>query len=48
MNNHLKILQVIGTTKKERIKTAIESLSINLEKSDWFSLLVASQGHKVP
>ena len=48
MNHPLKILPVIGTTKKERIKTAIESLSINLEKSDWFSLLVASQGHKVP
>ena len=39
---------LLPKTKKERIKAAIESLSINLEKSDWFSLLVASQGHKVP
>jgi len=38
----------IGTTNKERIKAAIESSNINIEKSDWFSLLVASQGHKVP
>ncbi len=48
MNHPLKIFPIIGTTKKERIKAAIEALKINLEKSDWFSLLVASQGHKVP
>ena len=48
MNHPLKISPVIGTTNKERIKAAIESLNINMEKSDWFSLLVASQGHKVP
>ena len=48
MNHPLNILPVIGTTKKERIKAAIESLNINLDKSDWFSLLVASQGYKVP
>ena len=48
MNHPLKISPVIGTTNKERIKAAIESLDINMEKSDWFSLLVASQGHKVP
>ena len=48
MNHPLKISPVIGTTNKERIKAAIESLNINMEKSDWFSLLVASQGHNVP
>ena len=48
MNHPLKVSPVIGTTNKERIKAAIESLHINMEKSDWFSLLVASQGHKVP
>ena len=48
MNHPLKVSPVIGTTNKERIKAAIGSLNINMEKSDWFSLLVASQGHKVP
>jgi len=39
---------VIGTTNKNRIKDASNALKINLELEDWFSILVASQGHKVP
>lgn len=39
---------VIGTTNTERISQANEALDINLELEDWFKLLVASQGHKVP
>ncbi|MFY0602341.1 MAG: aldo/keto reductase [Flavobacteriaceae bacterium] len=39
---------VIGTTNKERIANAVKALEIDLELEDWFSLLVASQGHKVP
>lgn len=39
---------VIGTTTKNRIKDANDALKINIEIEDWFSILVASQGHKVP
>ena len=39
---------VIGTTNKERIGNAVKALEIELELEDWFTLLVASQGHKVP
>ena len=39
---------VIGTTNTQRIKDAISALKINLELEDWFSILVASQGDKVP
>lgn len=39
---------VIGTTNERRIKEASEAIKINLELEDWFSILVASQGHKVP
>lgn len=42
------ISPVIGTTNKDRIKTANKALKIELELEDWFALLVASQGHKVP
>jgi len=42
------IYPVIGTTEKSRISKANEALSIDLELEDWFSILVASQGHKVP
>lgn len=39
---------VVGTTNTSRIKEANDALKINLELEDWFSILVASQGHKVP
>jgi len=39
---------VIGTANKERIRKASEASQIELSEIDWFKLLVASQGHKVP
>ncbi len=42
------IAPVIGTTNKDRIKGIRKALQIELELEDWFGLLVASQGHKVP
>jgi predicted oxidoreductase len=39
---------VIGTTNKNRIRNAVKAIDINLELEDWFTLLVACQGHKVP
>lgn len=39
---------VIGTTSPERITNAVKAVEIELEREDWFTLLVASQGHKVP
>ena len=39
---------VIGTTNKKRIKDSIDATKIDLELEDWFLILVACQGHKVP
>ncbi|MFC4722699.1 aldo/keto reductase family oxidoreductase [Geojedonia litorea] len=39
---------VIGTTDKTRISNAVKALNINLDLEDWFLILTASQGHKVP
>jgi len=39
---------VIGTTNKKRIQNAIKALDIELPIEDWFEILVACQGHKVP
>lgn len=39
---------VIGTTNLERIKNANYALKIDLDLEDWFFLLEASQGYKVP
>lgn len=39
---------VVGTTRPERLKESQQALSIELELEDWFAMLEASQGHKVP
>jgi len=39
---------IMGTGKTDRLKEAAEATAIQLERQDWFSLLVASQGHPVP
>lgn len=39
---------VVGTTNKDRLTQAFEASKIELELEDWFLILVASQGHKVP
>ena len=39
---------VIGTTEEQRITNAVKTLEIDLELEDWFLILVACQGHKVP
>ena len=39
---------IIGTTNELRIKNAANAVNINLELEDWFFILTASQGHKVP
>ena len=42
------IKPVVGTTNTKRLTDAIAATHITLELEDWFSILVASQGHKVP
>ncbi|WAC00898.1 aldo/keto reductase [Lacinutrix neustonica] len=42
------IQPVIGTTNLERITNAAKATAIDLELEDWFLILVACQGHKVP
>ena len=42
------ISPVIGTTKLERITASTKALEINLELEDWFMILEAYQGFKVP
>jgi len=48
LNHPAQIHPVIGTTTKERVIAANNATTIELELEDWFALLIASQGHKVP
>jgi predicted oxidoreductase len=43
-----QVSPVIGTTNKERIARANDAFKIEMDLEDWFVLLEASQGHKVP
>ncbi|WP_456437949.1 aldo/keto reductase [Psychroserpens sp.] len=43
-----KIHPVIGTTNKNRIADAKKAKKIELTLEDWFKILIASQGNKVP
>ena len=43
-----KIYPVIGTTKSNRIKNTLGSLKIEIDLIDWFELLEASVGKRVP
>lgn len=42
------IIPVLGTTKIERLKSAIAAASIKIEREEWFMLWRASKGHEVP
>ncbi len=39
---------VVGTTEKNRLANAMKATKIDMELEDWFILLEANQGHKVP
>ena len=43
-----KVYPVIGTTKSDRINKSVKSLKIEIELIDWFELLEASVGKRVP
>ena len=43
-----KISPIIGTSKAESIKSLTKSLKIDLNTEDWFMMLEASTGNKVP
>lgn len=46
-NHPANIIPVLGTTKINRLKKAIEAASLILEREEWFMLWRASTGHEV-
>lgn len=48
LKHPVNVHPVIGTTNKKRIEQSAAAVKIELELQDWFTLLVASQGHDVP
>lgn len=48
MKHPSEVHPVIGSTNKDRIASAIKATNIDLSLEDWFLILTAAQGHKVP
>ncbi len=48
MKHPAKINPVIGTTKPERIKNAMEAFDVDLTRDEWYELLVKSKGVSMP
>ena len=48
MKHPSEVHPVIGSTTKDRIASAIKATNIDLSLEDWFLILTAAQGHKVP
>jgi predicted oxidoreductase len=42
-----RIIPVVGTSKIERIQSAVDATNIKLEREDWFMLWRASTGREV-
>ncbi len=43
-----KPIPIVGTGKIARVRRAVEALSLELSREQWFEILIASQGHPVP
>lgn len=43
-----KVVSIIGTTRPERLRETLEEAHVTLERADWYRLLEASLGHKMP
>jgi len=48
MNHPANIYPVVGTSNTGRLQDSMQAANIRLDLEDWFTLLTASQGHKVP
>ncbi len=48
MKHPAGIHPVVGTSNPDRLINAVKASKIDLDLEDWFLILVASQGHKVP
>ncbi|SFJ63082.1 aldo/keto reductase [Thermoflavimicrobium dichotomicum] len=43
-----KLLPIVGSGKLERVQVAVESVKLQMDRQQWFSILESSKGHPVP
>lgn len=43
-----KIIPIVGSAKPERIRSSVDCLNINLSREQWYTLLEAARGERLP
>jgi len=43
-----RIVPIIGSTKPESIRAAVQALDFELSRDEWYTLLAAARGEKLP
>lgn len=43
-----KIVPIVGSTRPGRIRSAVDALKVSLSREEWYSLLIAARGEKLP
>jgi predicted oxidoreductase len=43
-----KMIPVLGTGKRDRIRAAVEALKLRLDRQHWFEIWRSACGHDVP
>jgi len=42
------IVPILGTQRSARIRDALDAFRVNLSRTDWYAIVTASQGHRLP
>jgi predicted oxidoreductase len=48
MTHPSKIVPIVGSTKPDRIKDAVKSTNVELSREEWYTLLEAARGERLP
>jgi predicted oxidoreductase len=48
MKHPSQIVPIVGTTKEDRIKDAVKADDLDLDREDWYRILVAARGENLP
>lgn len=48
LNHPANIVPIVGSGKIERVRKAVDALSVQLSTEQWFEIWIASKGHNVP
>ncbi|PJG82531.1 aldo/keto reductase [Caviibacterium pharyngocola] len=48
LSHPAKIMPIVGSGQIERVKSAVDALTISFSEEEWIAVYVASQGHDIP